>query len=185
MDGKDLQVSGKMILDSGRLAASYFERTVIFMVHHDREGAIGLVVNRPTRHKVSEVLQEPTDDSVARAPLHLGGPVQPQALSFLVESRDASSMNVLPWVAWARSLEEVKTLTAAEAPPRVRGFAGYAGWGGGQLEKEFEDGCWITARARPSDIFTESTGALWGEVLARRGGIWRLVAEMPRELERN
>ncbi len=185
MDGKNLQIAGKMILDSGRLAASYFERSVIFMVHHDREGAIGLVMNRPTRHTVSEVLQEKDVDLFARAPLYLGGPVQPQALSFLVENPGVSGMNVLPWVAWVRSLEEVKALAASASPSRIRGFAGYAGWGGGQLEGEFEEGCWVTARAQPSDVFTEATGVLWREVLARQGGIWRLVADMPCKPERN
>lgn len=186
MAGKKHPVSGKMILDSGRLAESYFERTAIFMVRHDGEGALGLVVNRPTKHVVAEVLKEKPDDLIARAPLSLGGPVQPQTLSFLIESRGDSELNVLPWVAWARSIEEVEMLVStAVSPPRIRAFAGYAGWSGGQLEGEFAGGCWVTAAPRPADVFAESTGALWHDVLARQGGIWRLVAEMPRDVERN
>jgi putative transcriptional regulator len=186
MADKRSAVSGKMILDSGRLAESYFERTVIFMVRHDKEGALGLVVNRPTKHTVAEVLKEKADNLIARVPLSLGGPVQPQTISFLVESCGDTELNVLPWVAWARSLEEVEMLVSASAsPPRIRAFAGYAGWGRGQLEGEFEGGCWVTVAPRPADVFVESSGVLWRDVIARQGGIWRLVADMPRDVGRN
>lgn len=186
MAGKKPSVSGKVLLDSGRLAESYFERTVIFMVRHDAEGALGLVVNRPTKHSVADVLKDKPDGLIAQVPLYLGGPVQPEMLSFLVESRGDSELNVLPWVAWARSMEEVAMLAEeATSPPRIRAFAGYAGWSGGQLEGEFDSGCWVTVPARPADVFADSTGILWRDVIARQGGIWRLVADMPRDVSRN
>jgi putative transcriptional regulator len=179
-------VTGRMILDSGRLAESYFERTVIFMVRHDADGALGLVVNRPTKHAVGDVLKEKAEELIARVPLYLGGPVQPQTLSFLVESRGDSELNVLPWVAWARSLEEVEMLAGeCASAPRIRAFAGYAGWSGGQLEGEFDGGCWVTAAARPADVFAEMGGGLWRDVIARKGGIWRLVADMPKDVSGN
>lgn len=182
----DRRVTGKMILDSGKLAETYFERAVIFMVRHDGEGALGLILNRPTKHALGDVMKDSAEALVARAPLHLGGPVQPQMLSFLVESRGDSELHVLPWVAWARNLEEVARLASQSVSmPRIRAFAGYAGWGGGQLEGEFSENCWVTAHAREAEVFEETTGDLWRDMIFRRGGIWRLVADIPRGIERN
>jgi putative transcriptional regulator len=68
---------------------------------------------------------------------------------------------------------------AAPNVARVRIFAGYAGWGEGQLDAEIEEGDWIAHAPQPEDVFTEEPDGLWSEVLTRKGGSYALIARMP------
>ncbi len=175
-------LTGKLILDSGKLTGSYFDRSVVFVCHHDGEGAIGLVVNRPTRHPLGAVVREPPVDELSKTPLYLGGPVQPESLSFLFQSRDSSTMNIFPWLAWGRSFEEMEELFESDDPPgKIIAFAGYAGWSSGQLDEEMKSGCWIVHPASPTFVFSAKPEALWRHVLRQKGGIFQLIAEWPQD----
>lgn len=151
----------------------------MLITEHTDEGAMGIVLNRPSPTTVAEAV--PSLD-VLTAPgdlVRLGGPVQSEAIVVLVEFDD-------PDDAAAIVLGDVGFLPAALDPDelvgrtrRTRAFAGYAGWGAGQLEAELEEEAWIQAPAVPDDVFATDEDGLWSAILRRKGGRYRLVAMMP------
>jgi putative transcriptional regulator len=155
-----------------------FWRTVVLIVEHSDEGALGLVLNRPSETTVGEAVTElehllDPDDS-----LYVGGPVQPSALIVLAEFDEPGEAALI-------AFEDIGVLAngAQEDPSlsvrRGRAFVGHAGWGPGQLDDEVERGDWILEPARREDAFTGQPLDLWSAVLTRKGGSYALVARMP------
>lgn len=157
---------GFLLVASPDLRDPNFERSVVLVVQHDEQGAYGLVLNRPLERPLSQVL-----DSVgprwAHVPLHVGGPVQTNLLQFVVAG-DAPGRPLAPGLCVGAGLED---LEQSQADPRgVRAFLGYAGWGGGQLERETSEGSWIVRPAHARHVFDIPTGRLWSTVLRELGG---------------
>lgn len=173
-------LAGKLLLDSGRLAGSYFDRSVVLMCRHDEEGALGLVLSRPTRHTVGDVLKELPHASFTKIPLFLGGPVQPELLNFIFLNEKFSDLEILNGLCWGRSFEDVRVALGQEFQVnKIVAFAGYAGWSAGQLENELKAGCWMSQEADPALIFGKNTDRLWNRILHQKGGIHRLMADAP------
>ena len=95
MDTSQKSLKGQLILDNGKLRGSFFHRTVILICQHDSEGAFGLVLNRSTKNKVGEAVVANLPDTLKEETLFLGGPVQPQALSYLHNDAYLPDANVL------------------------------------------------------------------------------------------
>lgn len=176
MDGS---LAGQLLLASPALADPNFRRTVVLVGVHNEDGAMGVVLNRPSETTVAEAvpqLEPAVDDEEL---VFVGGPVQPSSVVLLAEFLDPASaaLIVLGRIGFPSSGTDVDGLTEATARRRV--FAGYAGWGGGQLDEELAQGDWITHPAVPGDVFSESPEELWAEVLARKGGSYALLARMP------
>ena len=172
-------LKGKLVIASPTLEDPNFARTVVLVTEHSGEGAMGVVLNRPSHAVVEEAA--PTLESVVEHGelVHVGGPVQPTAVTVLAEFDlpDRAAMIVLDdigFMAAGSDLDEVAGVTR-----RARVFAGYAGWGAGQLEGELQREDWIVQRPTPDEIFTTEPGGLWSAVLDRKGGKFRLVARMP------
>ena len=151
----------------------------MLVCEHGEEGALGLVLNRPGELVVGESapqLAELTGDDTV---IDSGGPVQSDALLVLAEFDDPSLAGVciLDDVGLVGDGAEMEDLV--EGTRRVRIFAGYAGWGPGQLDAELEREDWFVAPAGVDDIFNPDADELWGRVLARKGGHFALVARMP------
>ena len=169
---------GQLLIAGPGLSDPNFWRTVVLIVEHSDDGALGLVLNRPSETTVGEAVSELEPVLDVDEPLYIGGPVQPSALIVLAEFDDAESAALI-------AFEDVGVLgTAVEAgtPPPVRrgrAFVGHAGWGPGQLDAELERGDWILDPAKREDAFTETPLDLWGAVLTRKGGSFALVARMP------
>jgi putative transcriptional regulator len=155
-----------------------FRRTVVLVVAHDDDGAVGLVLNRPTETDVAEAVPELAELVEPEAVVSIGGPVQNEALVVLAEWEDADEAGTIVFEDVGLMGGEAESERTAAATRRVRVFAGYAGWGGGQLEAELEEPSWILDEARPDDVFGEDDD-LWASVLRRKGGAFRLVATMP------
>jgi len=163
---------GCLLVASPELLDPNFARTVVFVISHDGEGSFGLVLNRPLDVTLDDVLESP-GEGAAQVPVLRGGPVQPEVLQFL--SRDGSvGRALLPGVAVGGDLDEL--LGHAREGGRVRAFAGYAGWGGGQLERETAEGSWIIAPARPEHLFDVPAAQLWVQVLRELGGRYAWLA---------
>src|SRR5262245_37914237 len=123
---KSLQ--GKLILDNGKLHGSFFHRTVILICQHDAEGAFGLVLNRSTNNKVGDALVANISDVLKEETLFLGGPVQPQALSYLHTDTYLPDANVIPNLSVGHSLESLMEIgDSYSSTQRIKVFAGYAG----------------------------------------------------------
>ena len=181
---KSLQ--GRLILDSGKLFGSFFERAVVLICRHDESGSFGLVLNRPLKQSLGTSVRESLPDDLAGAPLYGGGPVQPSVLSFLKETEPQPESELLPWLVMGHLLEDLKEFASVgKEPARYRVFAGYSGWASGQLENEMKTGCWITYAASAALVFYPDPSALWRHVLREKGGFYRLIAGCPDDPSRN
>jgi putative transcriptional regulator len=151
----------------------YFRRTVVLVLEHTPEGAMGVVLNRESETPVSEAVPILAPFAGAEELVRIGGPVSPQsvvALGEFGEIDDAGTHVVGP-------LGTIDPEAGNESLRRVRVYAGYAGWGAGQLDGELEAEAWLVLPARPDDPFAD--GDIWSEALRRKGGSYRLMATMP------
>jgi putative transcriptional regulator len=170
-----LLVAGPSLLDPN------FRRTVVLLGEHGEDGAMGLVLNRVSEVTVADAVP-PIADLVGDGELvHVGGPVQPQAVVVLadfVEPHRAGAL-VLDTIGFLPGdVDDEADLGELRS---VRVYAGYSGWGPGQLEDELEEQSWVVLPARASDVFTTAPDALWSEVLRRHGGALGVLALLPED----
>jgi len=173
-------LQGQLLIASPALLDPNFRRTVVLVTEHNDEGAAGLVLNRPSPAEVAELVPQLEPLVEDGEPVWLGGPVQQDAVLVLGEFVDPDDAAV--------PLFGALGFPALDAPDEVvpvtirrRVFAGYAGWGAGQLEDELEREDWIVEPALADDAFTETPDALWSDVLRRKGGVYELVARIPED----
>jgi putative transcriptional regulator len=177
-------LQGQLLVAGPGLVDPNFWRTVVLVGEHSEEGALGVVLNRASETTVDEAVPELAELAEAMGLVHLGGPVQPSAIVVLadfVEPEEARSL-VLDSIGFLPS--EVDPALLGELR-RARVFAGYAGWGPGQLEGELDEGSWIVEQALAEDVFTDDPDGLWSAVLRRKGGPFSLLASMPPDPNRN
>jgi putative transcriptional regulator len=173
---------GRLLVASPRLLDPNFRRTVVLMLEHDSDGALGVVLNRPTPLLAREALPDalaaalPEDEHV-----HEGGPVQPDAVILLADFAEPSAAVDLAFgsIGIVGPREEADGLEGTVRA--IRAFGGYAGWGAGQLEAEIAEEAWLDAVCLPDDVFTGHPERLWSAVLERKGGAYRLLARMPED----
>lgn len=141
---------------------------------------MGIVLNRPADAEVAEVLPE-LAEIAADEPIFVGGPVQPEALVVLGEFSDPekAAWIVVADVGLVSAATDLEDLPAAVRRGRV--YAGFSGWGPGQLEGEIEEEAWIVEPPIPRELFPDDPTTLWSDVLARKGGQYALVARMPQD----
>jgi putative transcriptional regulator len=175
----DESLAGQLLLASPSLRDPNFERRVVLIGVHSADGAMGIVLNRPSDVTVGEAapqLEEAVSDSER---VYVGGPVQPSSIVFLAEFLDPTPAGLLVLGRIGFPTPEAEIGELSQATERARVFAGFAGWGEGQLEAEIAQGDWIAQAALPDDVFTEVPERLWSDVLTRMGGSYALVARMP------
>lgn len=179
-------LKGQLLLDSGQLRGSFFQRTVVLICQHDAEGAFGLVLNRITETKVREAIVADLPDSLKENPLFIGGPVQPSALSFLHSDSFMPDANVIPNLSLGHSLDSLQEIGESFSPTRkIKMFAGYAGWSPGQLEDEMKRDAWLTHHASLDLIFDTAPEQLWRVILNQKGWKYKMLAQMPDDLSLN
>ncbi|HEY2442275.1 MAG TPA: YqgE/AlgH family protein [Streptosporangiaceae bacterium] len=184
---QDAARAGELLVATPLLGDPNFRRTVVLVVEHEPdEGTLGVVLNRPTEVSVQQVLEPWTDLATGPSVVFTGGPVSPTSALALALAR--GSGEPLGW----RPLDSVPGMSRIglvdlEAPPEVlaaeitslRVFAGYAGWGTGQLQAEIDEGAWYVLPAEPADPFMADPQRLWQSVLRRQGGELALVSTYP------
>ena len=172
-------LAGQLLLASPSLRDPNFSRAVVLIGVHNEEGAMGVVLNRPSPVTVEQAVPQLGQAVDEREPVYVGGPVQPGSVVCLAEFLDPSlaELLVLGRIGFPAPDTSVERLTEGTARRRV--FAGYAGWSEGQLDAELEQGDWILDAALPEDVFTDGPELLWRTVLTRKGGSYALVARMP------
>lgn len=154
-------------------------RTVVLIGMHGAEGALGLVLNRPSTSAVATAVPELEAMVEGEEPVYVGGPVQSSSIVMLAEFLDPepAGLLVLGRIGLPAPDAGLEELLAATSRRRV--YAGYAGWGEGQLDAEVERGDWIAHDPVPEDVFCEHPDQLWSDVLTRKGGRYALLARMP------
>jgi putative transcriptional regulator len=157
----------------------YFRRTVVLVIEHTPEGAMGVVLNRESETPVAEAVPQLAALAVEDALMRIGGPVSPQSVVALGEFGDPSE-------AGTHVVGRLGTLdpdSPNESLLRLRVYAGYAGWGPGQLDAELEQDAWLMTPAEADDPFSDED--IWSRTLERRGGAYRLLATMPPDPSQN
>lgn len=182
------RLSGRLLIASPMLEDENFRRTVILVLDHGDDGALGLVVNRPMEVDVSSVLPAWQPYTTAPGRLFRGGPVQLDSALGLVAlpGNGGEPLGI-------RLLIGSIGLVDLDAPPEViasglaglRIFAGYAGWGAAQLDGEIEEGSWYVVPGETWDAFRTDTTELWREVLRRQPGEMAWHSTRPADPELN
>jgi putative transcriptional regulator len=172
-------LAGQLLLASPTLLDPNFRRSVVLVGVHSEEGALGVVLNRPSEVTVEEAVPQLGATVESDELVYIGGPVQPASVVLLAEFCDPepAAMLVVGRIGFPAADADVEELASATTRRRV--FAGFAGWGEGQLDAEVDHGDWIAHSALPEDVFTELPEELWGSVLTRKGGSYALLARMP------
>ena len=164
---------GQLLVAGPDLLDPNFRRSVLLVGEHGDEGAMGVILNRPSPVSVADAVP-PLADLVDDTDLvHVGGPVQPQAIVVLGDFRDPDEAAALVLGSIGFLPAEIESAADVGSLDRARVFAGYAGWGPGQLESEIAEESWIIEQALPEDVFTEDPDELWSAVLRRKGGAVR------------
>ena len=166
--------AGQLLVALEDLRDPRFFHTVIYVVKHDADGAMGLVVNRPLGDipAVDVLARFGLDDEQARGTirLHYGGPVEP-GRGFVLHTSDhmaAGSQIVAGDIAFTGSPEMLKLIARGAGPRRSLLILGYAGWAPGQLEAEIQRGSWATVTSDATLLFTDEPDRTWERALARR-----------------
>lgn len=175
-------IAGKLLISSPSMSDLNFDRTVVFLLEHHEEGALGLVLNRPAPIELAEAL--PLWAPLAADPpvLFVGGPVSPGGALAL-----ARAGSDLPIEGFTPVLGAVGLLDLAGDPTELsthidalRLFSGYSGWGPGQLDREVSGGAWFVIDAEPDDPFTPTPDGLWAAALKREQGVEAVREQDPK-----
>jgi putative transcriptional regulator len=170
---------GQLLVAAPALVDPNFRRTVVLITEHTEEGAMGVVLNRAAPIEVADAIPHLAGLAGEGALVYVGGPVQQEAVVALAELDD-------PSVAAAIAFESVGYLPSDVDPDEIGGairqlriYAGYSGWGPGQLEGELEESAWIVEPAIVEDVFAADPDGLWSSVLRRKGGPFAVLATIP------
>jgi putative transcriptional regulator len=170
---------GQLLIAGPALLDPNFWRTVVLVVEHTDDGALGLVLNRPSETSVADAVPQLDELVDPDERLFIGGPVQPSSVMVLAQFEDADDAALLAFddvgVLGGTGTSEQRAAGVRSA----RAYVGHAGWGPRQLDGELERGDWILEPATLADAFTADPRELWAEVLTRKGGSYALVARMP------
>lgn len=184
-------LTGRLLVASPLLRDSNFERAVILVLDHDEDGALGVVVNRPTRVEVGDVLPSWQPYTSGPGVVFQGGPVALDSALALAAVPSAGATGGGP-LGWRRVVGGLG-LVDLDAPPELlaaemaalRVFAGYAGWSPGQLEAELAEGAWYPVDAQPGDAFSGDPRQLWRRVLRRQRGELAWLSTYPDDVRMN
>lgn len=174
-------LAGSVLVATPIITDPPFSRTVVALIEHDAEGAIGLIINLPSDLPVDRYLPEAAGGATSPAVIFVGGPVgTDSALGLLRKESDAAIRHSpFPGV----SIVDPTDPHIADGPIRV--FGGFSGWGPRQLEAELSEGAWWTALAHVEDLFTSTPESLWEATVRRVQGRAPLYATFPDDIRTN
>lgn len=190
---------GRLVVASPTLEDPNFHRTVVFLLAADPEGALGVVLNRPSGTSIDEVVPHWGFHASDPPVLFVGGPVQPNAAICVGRAQEpvrerAASAEVADEdeAGFSPLIGDLGTVDLNRAPDEIgvafsglRVFTGYSGWGPGQLEEEIEAGAWFVVEGQQSDVLSTEPGDLWEQVLRRQGGWLAVLARHPDDASLN
>ena len=176
-------LTGRLLVASPDLLDPNFHRTVVLVLDQNEDGALGLVLNRPSTASVAEAVPEWGPLAASPPVVFVGGPVAPGAVICLAR---AFAEGEQERDGWKPLFGRLGTIDLGRSPnelgvalEEIRPFSGYAGWAAGQLEGEVSEGAWFVLPASADDAFTPDPDDLWRVVLHRQGGKLALISTMP------
>ena len=180
-------LKGRLLVAAPGLVDPNFDRTVVLLLSHGEEGALGVVLNRPSGVDVLDPLPAWSRLVATPSVVFVGGPVQQDAVIGLGQARGEPLADL-----WTEVSGRVGVIDLSRDPDEVGGhldevrlFSGYAGWDQGQLEGEIDAGGWFVVDAEPEDALSREPDGLWRRVLARQPGQLALYANYPADPSNN
>ncbi len=176
---------GQLLIATPPLIDPNFDRSVVLVLEHNADGALGLVLNRPEQASYEGLVGWLSRCSPPQQ-LFMGGPVETDG--YIGLARVAGGVET---DGWTTVLDDLGTVDLSREPDEVpdvlnlRIFRGYSGWGAGQLDAEIAEGAWIVVPRADDDPFAARPGGLWREVLRRQGGRLAWLAAAPDDLSTN
>lgn len=170
-----LNVTDHFLIAMPGMGDPNFHRTVTYMCQHSHEGALGIVINRPTELKLGDILQQMGIkiglEGINQVPVFYGGPVQPERGFVIHEPKGSwdSSLEVTETIALTTSRDILEAIARGEGPERMVVALGYAGWGEGQLEQEIVENAWLNAPAKDQILFEIPADQRWKSAAKQMG----------------
>jgi len=183
------QTKGRLLLATPPLEDPNFDRTVIYVLEHHEDGAIGLVLNRPSDEALEAPLDRWIDLQTAPSSVFTGGPVETNAMIGMATTKveaegPVEHITPISGLIASTDLSADPAIVAAHVDT-VRVFRGYAGWSAGQLNIEIDQGAWLVLDAEIEDVFSDRPDELWHTVLKRQPGRLSWLALAPDDLSLN
>jgi putative transcriptional regulator len=172
-------LSGRLLVATPLLGDPHFARSVVYLLEHDGGGTVGVILNRPSRTPVGQVLPD-WHDAVSGPPVvFAGGPVQPDGALCLAQlNADGPGVRrVVDGIGTVDLDGDMTTIVGLSS--RLRVYAGHAGWSPGQIEAELAEGAWWVVDGSADDLFSEQPERMWSAVLRRQPAPLNLVATFP------
>ncbi len=173
---------GMFLIATPALRDPNFRQTVVLLCEHGEDGALGVVVNRPTEINITEVLPQVPILEGQPHRVFAGGPVQRNSLLILyrVAEEPSETHHVVNGVYLGGNVQTLeRILEKPSSDESFRAFMGYSGWAPGQLENELEAGSWLTIPADPTLVFEKDPAHIWAEVLQTLDISYKMYADMP------
>ncbi len=168
-------LSNNFLIAMPNLGDPNFHHTVTYLCQHSEEGALGIVINRPTQMKLGDIFGQmkidPKKPNIAATPVFFGGPVQPER-GFVIHESDRkweSTLKISDSIALTTSRDVLEAIAAGNGPEKSLVALGYAGWGNGQLEQEMIDNAWLSAPAESNIIFDMPANKRWKAAAEKMG----------------
>lgn len=170
------ELRGRLLVAAPSLVDPNFHLAVVLMLDHTEEGAVGVMLNRPSDIPLASALPQWQPLATEPDAVFLGGPVQRDAIVALGRTPLASDCPLLRVLAGTAVVDlQIDPDQQPADLHAVRLFAGYAGWGAGQLETEIDAGGWFVVDGDSDDVFTDDPAGLWERVMTRQGGMFRTI----------
>lgn len=169
-DATQPQQRGMFLVATGNLDGTSFQQAVILMTHYSPRGATGLTINRPSNISLKQAFPQIDQLQQRSDPLYLGGPVNTNAIFVLVHM-DTPPQN-MHLIANNIYFSTAKNAFRYPLTPDSRTYAGYAGWGAGQLQQEIDRGDWLLVHTPADIIFEQAPERLWQTLYTRWSGNW-------------
>ena len=177
---------GRILISEPFLEGRYFKRSVILLTEFSVEGAVGFVLNKPIHLNINELL---TDLAAFESEVFVGGPVQNNQIYYLhtVPKLIPNSFQVFDGLYWGGDFAVLKDLIQSNQlrTDQVRFFAGYSGWGPGQLEDEIKHNSWLVSSLNKEELMSTDNADIWQRTLRQMGGFYSVWANFPKDQNLN
>ncbi|HYW83880.1 MAG TPA: YqgE/AlgH family protein [Spirochaetia bacterium] len=182
-------LGGHFLVSEIGLMDPNFVRSVILMITHDENGAFGLIVNRPFKLTLGELVEGLEESSASSIPVYVGGPVQQELLFILHTAFPGSDQDdrgerpvegVIFEPATQSIVDYLKDEWSAlpeQQRPAVRLYAGYSGWGPGQVEGELKAEAWVVVKANSDIIFHPNPAGAWADAFVKKGPLYQIILQ--------
>jgi len=183
-------LTGYLLISDTELMDPNFYHTVVYILSHDSNGALGLIINRPSTTTIADITNnEMADSPFAEHTVYIGGPVDQNYLfalhtGLLDNYKSESSIEAVPGIVFESDFSllqkyfgERSHIDSQPVETDIRFFAGYAGWAAGQLEDELSHRDWVPLKATPELVFHAESDKVWNAALFQKGGIHSVTAE--------